>query len=241
MAKSLSTQEGKKPRSTPSNAKGGRGRRNAPPSTSPNSTSTISPPSERRATRNVAQPTSVPQPQPSPVKPASRTLTAAERKATPKISTPSPATNVQSNKKTSQQQQQQQQPPILSLASSEGAPVLSQEATSHVRLTKHSQQQSPLHSTPPLLKSQKRGTKRQLAEALSAADSSRASKRVRLQHQPFQSPPPPTVIPAILRQQVIKTPEDKIVVFQKGEFLAVRNENGTSIFLLHISLAILIF
>lgn len=93
------------------------------------------------------------------------------------------------------------------------------------RVSKHSQQQSSLHSSPPHLKSQKRGTKRQHRDALSAQDRG-GSKRVRLQHQPFQSPPPPTVIPAILRQQVIKTPEDKIVVFQRGEFLAVRNETG---------------
>lgn len=218
MVKSVSTPEAKKSRPTTSNAKGGRGRRNATPPTPVNSTSTTSPPSERRATRNVAQPSPAPQPQASPAKPT-RTLTAAERKATPKISTPSPATNVQSNKKTSQQQ-----PPTLSLASSEGAPALSQETpSSHVRLSKHSQQ-SPLHSSPPLLKSQKRGSKRQHHEVLSAED--RGNKRVRLQHQPFQSPPPPTIIPAILRQQVIKTPEDKIVVFNKGEFLAVRNENG---------------
>lgn len=224
MAKSLSTQEGKKPRSTTSNAKGGRGRRSVPPSTPPNSTSTVSPPSERRATRNVAPPpppSQQQQQQQTPAKP--RTLTAAERKATPKLSTPSPATNAQSSKKTSQQ------PPILSLASSEGTPNLSQETTtshSNARLSKNSQQQLPLHANPPLLKSQKRGPKRQHSESVSPTDTSRASKRVRLQHQPFQSPPPPTIIPAILRQQVVKTPEDKIVVFHKGEFLAVRNENG---------------
>lgn len=223
MAKSLSTQENKKSRSTASsNAKGGRGRRNILPSTPQNSTPTTSPPSERRATRNVAHTSTTPQTQQSPAKPPSRTLTAAERKATPKIS-PTPATNAQSNKKNSQQQ-----PPILSLASSEGAPLLSQEITSpNTRVSKHSYQFSP-HSTPPLLKSQKRGAKRHDVEGGNSEDdlSSRASKRVRLQHQPFQSPPPPTIIPAILRQQVIKTPEDKIVVFQKGEFLAVRNENG---------------
>lgn len=78
----------------------------------------------------------------------------------------------------------------------------------------------------PLLKSPKRSsTKRQQQEALDL-DPGRGSKRLRLQHQPFQSPPPPSIIPAILRQPAIKTPEDKIVVFNKGEFLAVRNENG---------------
>ena len=226
MAKSLSSQECKKSRSSASNAKGGRGRRSAP-STPQNSTSTTSPPSERRATRNINQPPPAQQLQPSPTKPT-RTPTAAERKATPKIPTQTPVTNVQSSKKGSQQQ-----PPVLSLASSEGAPNLSQETASpNSRLSKHLQQQSPLHSSPPHLKSQKRGTKRQHREVLSAQElaSRGSSKRVRLQHQPFQSPPPPTVIPAILRQQVIKTPEDKIVVFQRGEFLAVRNENGKCIF-----------
>ncbi|XP_035215335.1 uncharacterized protein LOC118188920 [Stegodyphus dumicola] len=218
MAKSLPTQEVKKPRQASSNSKGSRARRSTP-SLPPNSTSSVSPPSERRATRNLP---------PSPAKQATRTLTAAERKSI-KNTAPIPATNTQSSKKASQ-------PPVLSRevsgAVSGGVPVLSQEipaaTTSNSKPVKHVQQ-SPVHSSPPLLKSQKRQLKRHSETSAAELDaaSSRASKRVRLQHQPFQSPPPPSIIPAILRQQIPKTPEDKIVVFQKGEFLAVRNENGS--------------
>ncbi|GIY73435.1 poly polymerase tankyrase [Caerostris extrusa] len=110
------------------------------------------------------------------------------------------------------------------------APVLSQETTitspTNLRLVKNAQQ-SQLHSSPPTLKSQKRNLKRQSEAAdLDGARAERVNECA-FSTQPFQSPPPPTIIPAILRQQVIKTPEDKIVVFNKGEFLAVRNENGS--------------
>ncbi|GIY18397.1 poly polymerase tankyrase [Caerostris darwini] len=217
MAKSLSAQEGKKPRQAASNAKGNRARRNTP-TNPPNSTPSTSPPSERRATRNL--------PPPSPIKQVTRTPTAAERKAIKNI-TPIPAVNTQPSGKKSAAH-----PPTLSpqVAGTGAAPVLSQETTitspTNLRLVKNAQQ-SQLHSSPPTLKSQKRNLKRQSEAADLDGASGRASKRVRLQHQPFQSPPPPTIIPAILRQQVIKTPEDKIVVFNKGEFLAVRNENGS--------------
>ncbi|GFR16104.1 poly polymerase tankyrase [Trichonephila clavata] len=215
MAKSLSTQEGKKPRQTSTNAKGNRARRN-PPSNPPNSAPSASPPSERRATRNLPPP-------PSPTKQVTRTPTAAERKAI-KNTAPIPAVNTQSSGKKAAH------PPTLSPQVAGAAPVLSQEAPvappSNSRLAKNVQQLQ-LHSSPPLLKSQKRNLKRQSDVSELDGSSGRASKRVRLQHQPFQSPPPPSIIPAILRQQVIKTPEDKIVVFHKGEFLAVRNENGS--------------
>ncbi|XP_076308551.1 LOW QUALITY PROTEIN: poly [ADP-ribose] polymerase tankyrase-like [Tachypleus tridentatus] len=49
--------------------------------------------------------------------------------------------------------------------------------------------------------------------------SSLASKRIRLQHQPFQSPP------LISQHDTTKSSDDN-VLFRKGEFLAVRNENG---------------
>ncbi|CAL1296048.1 unnamed protein product [Larinioides sclopetarius] len=214
MAKSL-TQEAKKSRQSTSNAKGNRARRN-PPSNPPNSTPATSPPSERRATRNL--------PPPSPAKQVTRTPTAAERKAI-KNTTPIPAVNTQSSGKKATTN-----PPTLSPQVAGTAPVLSQEVTStppsnarHAKSAQHSQS----HSSPPLLKSQKRNLKRQSDASDLDGASGRASKRVRLQHQPFQSPPPPSIIPAILRQQVVKMPEDKIVVFHKGEFLAVRNENGS--------------
>ncbi|XP_064484514.1 poly [ADP-ribose] polymerase tankyrase-like isoform X2 [Ornithodoros turicata] len=60
----------------------------------------------------------------------------------------------------------------------------------------------------------------------SNADSGRASKRLRLQYQPFQSPP--SMHPPIMRSGRSAPPQDdKLVLFQKGEFLAVRNENGS--------------
>nr|XP_042896391.1 poly [ADP-ribose] polymerase tankyrase isoform X4 [Parasteatoda tepidariorum] len=227
MAKTISTQDAKKPKQASTNAKGSRSRRSIPP-TPPNSTPTVSPPSERRTTRNLPSPAQ-PAPQPS-VKPVSRTLTAAERKSV-KNSIPIPATNTQSNKKVTQ-------PPTLSPQVSGTVPPTSgvvpslQDTPAPVtpissRSAKHTPQ-SQSHTSPPLLKSQKRQSKRQSDIPIVELDSaSSRSKRVRLQHQPFQSPPPPTIIPAILRQPIIKTPEDKIVVFQKGEFLAVRNENGS--------------
>ncbi|XP_022239134.1 tankyrase-like protein isoform X2 [Limulus polyphemus] len=55
---------------------------------------------------------------------------------------------------------------------------------------------------------------------------SHSNKRIRLQYQPFQSPAPISPIPSIFRQHPAKSPDDKIVLFNKGEFLAVRNENG---------------
>ena len=55
-------------------------------------------------------------------------------------------------------------------------------------------------------------------------------KRVRLQHQPFQSPAVKNVVPSFFRQAPASKngdSEEKIVVFNKGDFLAVRNElNG---------------
>lgn len=59
-------------------------------------------------------------------------------------------------------------------------------------------------------------------------DEPRASKRVRLQYQPFQSPETLNIIsPAIYKQPPAKGQEGKIVLFNKGDFLAVRNELGT--------------
>lgn len=59
----------------------------------------------------------------------------------------------------------------------------------------------------------------------------RVGKRVRLQHQPFQSPSV-KMVHAMLKPPTIhlKKPDpndDKIVVFNRGDFLAVRNESGS--------------
>uniref|UniRef100_T1IYM8 Poly [ADP-ribose] polymerase n=1 Tax=Strigamia maritima TaxID=126957 RepID=T1IYM8_STRMM len=51
----------------------------------------------------------------------------------------------------------------------------------------------------------------------------RSSKRQRLQYQPFQSPG----LGNISIGKGSKAPEDKVVIFYKGEFLALRNENGS--------------
>lgn len=61
----------------------------------------------------------------------------------------------------------------------------------------------------------------------------RTSKRVRSQYQPFQSPEALAVLaPALYKPptkpcSISKSNDDKIVVFSKGDFLAVRNEEGT--------------
>lgn len=55
----------------------------------------------------------------------------------------------------------------------------------------------------------------------------RASKRVRLQFQSFQSPEPVPVIPLIHRlSRSLKKEEEKVVIYNRGEFLAVRNETN---------------
>lgn len=95
-----------------------------------------------------------------------------------------------------------------------------------------------INTSLPSTSKRKRGFSRQKVETVSPPPLSpssdefgRASKRVRLQHQPFQSPSPASVIPAILRHtstpQLNKNTDEKILVFQRGDFLAVRNENGT--------------
>ncbi|XP_037274311.2 poly [ADP-ribose] polymerase tankyrase isoform X3 [Rhipicephalus microplus] len=85
-------------------------------------------------------------------------------------------------------------------------------------------------TTPPTRRARKRESPRSPGSSSDTAGggaSGRASKRMRLQYQPFQSPGMlPTIV---LRTTAPKAPqqEDKVVVFQKGEFLAVRNETGS--------------
>lgn len=60
----------------------------------------------------------------------------------------------------------------------------------------------------------------------------RLSKRVRLQYQPFQSPEVMGLMPQFCRVTSSLAnrnvnPDEKIVVFSKGDFLAVRNESAT--------------
>ncbi|XP_053203466.1 uncharacterized abhydrolase domain-containing protein DDB_G0269086-like [Panonychus citri] len=61
----------------------------------------------------------------------------------------------------------------------------------------------------------------------------RTSKRVRSQYQPFQSPEALAVLaPALYKPptkpcSISKNIDDKIVIFGKGDFLAVRNDEGT--------------
>lgn len=68
----------------------------------------------------------------------------------------------------------------------------------------------------------------------SESDSSvepRVGKRVRLQHQPFQSLDAkmvhPMLKPLTVHQKKSDVNDDRIVVFHKGDFLAVRNESGS--------------
>ncbi|RWS26208.1 Poly(ADP-ribose) polymerase pme-5-like protein [Leptotrombidium deliense] len=78
-----------------------------------------------------------------------------------------------------------------------------------------------------------RGKRRKLNPASKAQlkaeiDEPRVSKRVRLQYQPFQSPESMVITPTYYRSTPpSKTPDDKIVVFNRGDFLAVRNESGS--------------
>lgn len=80
-------------------------------------------------------------------------------------------------------------------------------------------------------KAKRRAPKRSNSTTSSSGDvEQRLGKRVRLQHQPFQSPA--AVITPFYRTHTSCPPskessEDKVVVFNKGEFLAVRNESGS--------------
>ena len=61
-------------------------------------------------------------------------------------------------------------------------------------------------------------------------DEPRASKRVRLQYQPFQSPEPLPPVPFLYRASTLAAPkkeeDDKLIIYQNNEFLAVRNETN---------------
>lgn len=54
----------------------------------------------------------------------------------------------------------------------------------------------------------------------------RKSKRVRLPTQPYQSPLPELSLLAKMNKTTPKTSDDKLIVFYKNEFLAVRNAEG---------------
>ncbi|XP_054155351.1 myb-like protein U isoform X2 [Oppia nitens] len=62
------------------------------------------------------------------------------------------------------------------------------------------------------------------------SDESRYSKRVRLQHQPFQSPEPLLLVPPLFRPTPRlhhkKEDDKRVVIYKKNEFLAVRNETN---------------
>ncbi|RWS14015.1 Poly(ADP-ribose) polymerase pme-5-like protein [Dinothrombium tinctorium] len=97
---------------------------------------------------------------------------------------------------------------------------------------------SPSNSTSSLQNLSKReeknkGRRRKLATISKDAikeeiDEPRVSKRVRLQYQPFQSPESLAITPTFYRSTPpSRNAEDKIIVFNKGDFLAVRNESGS--------------
>lgn len=61
-------------------------------------------------------------------------------------------------------------------------------------------------------------------------DEPRVSKRIRLQYQPFQSPKPLPAVPFMYRAATLTLPkkeeEEKLIIYQNNEFLAVRNETN---------------
>ncbi|XP_077522271.1 poly [ADP-ribose] polymerase tankyrase-like isoform X2 [Amblyomma americanum] len=83
-------------------------------------------------------------------------------------------------------------------------------------------------STPPARRARKRESPRSPGSCSDTGGSGRASKRMRLQYQPFQSPGTlPTLVLRSGGSSKAPQQEDKVVVFHKGEFLAVRNETGS--------------
>jgi len=88
------------------------------------------------------------------------------------------------------------------------------------------------NSGPKVEKRTKRKLEKKVTKKLEENDlEPRLSKRVRLQYQPFQSPEPLPPMPYIYRASTSSTPrdkeEDKVVIYNRGEFLAVRNETNS--------------
>ena len=91
--------------------------------------------------------------------------------------------------------------------------------------------EEPKQGVEPKQRKKRKQQSKKSANVSEDADDQRQSKRVRLQYQPFQSPQVMNTMPYFR----MRTPsssnttslDDKIMVFSKGEFLAVRNETGT--------------
>lgn len=83
-------------------------------------------------------------------------------------------------------------------------------------------------ATPPRNSKRKREVKppTEAAKASASEQDDRKSKRVRTQTQPYQSPLPELTYIAKLKT-LVKAPDDKLIVFYKNEFLAVRNAEGS--------------
>nr|CAD7427376.1 unnamed protein product [Timema monikensis] len=83
-------------------------------------------------------------------------------------------------------------------------------------------------ATPPRNTKRKRDIKLAVQEAkpLEEAGDDRKSKRVRTRTQPYQSPIPELMFISKIKTPV-KSPDDKLIVFYKNEFLAVRNAEGS--------------
>nr|CAD7262487.1 unnamed protein product [Timema shepardi] len=83
-------------------------------------------------------------------------------------------------------------------------------------------------ATPPRNTKRKRDIKLAVQETkpLEEAGDDRKSKRVRTRTQPYQSPIPELMFISKIKTAV-KSPDDKLIVFYKNEFLAVRNAEGS--------------
>ncbi|XP_037077478.1 titin-like [Pollicipes pollicipes] len=92
-----------------------------------------------------------------------------------------------------------------------------------------SPEKKPKRAPVPLAeKTPRQPQKRKEALDAQAASSERRPKRARVPTQPFQSPVPEfEAIPKALKPTPHKQPEEKLVIFFKNEFLAVRNEEGS--------------
>ncbi|XP_069702520.1 uncharacterized protein [Periplaneta americana] len=121
--------------------------------------------------------------------------------------------------------QQQQQAPVLA-PQQEPAPVKPTLSLADKPRTDAVKPEFKV-ATPPRNSKRKREVKpsAEVAKTPASEQDDRKSKRVRTQTQPYQSPLPEIYITKF--KTLMKSPDDKLIVFYKNEFLAVRNQEGS--------------
>ncbi|UYV82774.1 hypothetical protein LAZ67_22000813 [Cordylochernes scorpioides] len=175
---------------------------------------------ERRATRTTNSTSSSPPPPPV----EKRTIKISmSSNSTPTIKKPE---KVNADKVASEKQASTS-PSSTSTTSSPPVTTTTPTTTTTKSTRSATQQQQTVNTSP--ANGTSTGRKKGLARIkVTPTDKSsvRASKRPRLQYQPYQAPASVGSQFPVFKSPPHKGNDDKIMVFQKGEFLAVRNENG---------------